>query len=411
MSTATSNPLFFRNGLPRFTEIQTEHVVPGVNHILEENRTRLERLEAELERIHAEGRVPAWEELFAPLEAMQYDLQMTWGPVSHLMGVLNSQELRDAYESVLPKVVNFSLRSSQSEPLFRAFESLRNSTDYENLSEERKRILNTRLQDARHSGIGLEGAKKERFNEIVNRLSKLSTQFSNNVLDSTKAFSLDLTRAQDVEGLPSSLLALASQNYNSARSDGTAPSTAESGPWRITLDYPVFVPFMQHCRHRDLRQQVYMAFIQRASTDKFDNTPLIQEILTLRKEKAELLGYASHAELSLSEKMAGQVAEVDGLLEELRVASLNAGKRDLEEVRQVAAEHGQSEPINNGTFRSGPNACGKRASILPTNNSVPTFPCRACWTGCSNWSNESSAFACAPPTGKHRSGRKTFATS
>ncbi len=346
MSATLENPLLAHGGLPRFPEIKPEHVVPGVRACLTACARRLEQLETELERATGEGRVPAWDELFAPLEQIAYEMQMTWGPASHLMGVLNSPELRDAYETVLPEVVNFSLRLSQSVPIYRALESSQKSEAYARLPEERRRILDKRLRDARHSGIGLPEADRERFNQIVNRLSKLSTQFSNNVLDSTKEFALDLREPADVAGLPPSLLALCSQNYNAARPEHAPESTAERGPWRVTLDLPVFMPFMQHARSRALRENLYMAYIQRASSGSFDNTPLIDEILRLRAEKARLLGYATHAELSLSEKMAGRVAEVDALLEDLRAASFEAGRADLEEIRLVATKNGQSEPIH-----------------------------------------------------------------
>jgi oligopeptidase A len=171
-------------------------------------------------------------------------------------------------------------------------------------------------------------------------LAELGTRFSNNLLDATKAFHLTLTQPEDVEGLPLSLRQMAAQ---AAREAGETQATAEQGPWRITLDYPSFGPFMEHCRRRDLRQQLYRAFISRASRGEHDNTPLISRILQLRQEKAALLGYANYAELSLASKMAPDVAAVERLLEELRQASFDVAQQELEEIRAFARSHNAPE--------------------------------------------------------------------
>jgi oligopeptidase A len=187
------------------------------------------------------------------------------------------------------------------------------------------------------------GEKRERFNEIQMELAELSTKFSNHVLDATKAFSMTLSSIDEVDGLPPSLLSLAAQ---AARAAGEEGATAENGPWRITLDYPSYVPFMQHSTRRDLREKLYKAFISRASTGELDNTPLIERILELRKEKAMLLGFESYAELSLASKMAPNVEAVEELLEELRRASYDAAREELEELKAFAAAKGAEEASN-----------------------------------------------------------------
>jgi oligopeptidase A len=174
-------------------------------------------------------------------------------------------------------------------------------------------------------------------------LAELSTKFSNHVLDATKAFSMTLSSKDEVDGLPPSLLSLAAQ---AARAAGEEGATAENGPWRITLDYPSYVPFMQHSTRRDLREKLYKAFISRASTGELDNTPLIERILELRKEKAMLLGFESYAELSLASKMAPNVEAVEELLEELRRASYDAAREELEELKAFAAAKGAEEASN-----------------------------------------------------------------
>ncbi|MBE9020417.1 M3 family metallopeptidase, partial [Chroococcidiopsidales cyanobacterium LEGE 13417] len=193
------------------------------------------------------------------------------------------------------------------------------------------------------SGVGLAGEQRERFNAIQLELAELTTKFSNNVLDATKAFSLTLTSPDEVEGLPPSWLSLAAQ---AARAAGEEKATPEIGPWRVTLDFPSYLPFMQHGKRRDLREKLYRAFISRASSGDLDNTPLIEKILQLRREKANLLGFNSYAELSLASKMAPSVDAVETLSEELRRASYDAAKQDLEDLRTFAASKGAPEGSN-----------------------------------------------------------------
>jgi oligopeptidase A len=328
----TENPLLLGQGLPPFDAIQPEQVVPGMTTLLTELETALTHLEATV--------TPSWGGLVEPLDRLRERLHWSWGVVNHLMGVKNSPELRTAHETVQPKVVEFYNRLSQSQPLYQAFKTLRQSPDWDYLDTAQQRIVEAAIKEAELSGVGLTGAAKDRFNAIELELAELSTQFSNHVLDATKAFSLTLTTPEEVAGLPPSLLSLAAQ---AARSAGAENATPESGPWRITLDFPSFGPFMQHSRRRDLREQVYRAFISRAASGDLDNNPLIERILKLRKEKAQLLGFASYAQLSLALKMAPTVEVVSTLLEELRSASYPAAAQDLEELKAFAAAQGAPE--------------------------------------------------------------------
>jgi oligopeptidase A len=280
---------------------------------------------------------PTWSGLVEPLERLGERLTWSWGVVSHLMGVKNSPELREAYETVQPQVVQFSNKLNQSQPLYKAFKALHESDAWSSLEAAQQRIVKAAIRDAELSGVGLEGEKRERFNAIQLELAELSTKFSNHVLDATKAFSMTLTHKDEVDGLPPSLTSLAAQ---AARAAGEEGATAENGPWRITLDYPSYVPFMQHSTRRDLREKLYKAFISRASTGELDNTPLIERILELRKEKAMLLGFNSYAELSLASKMAPNVEAVEALLEELRRASYDAAHKELEELKAFASCQG-----------------------------------------------------------------------
>jgi oligopeptidase A len=325
------NPLLIGEGLPPFQQIQPEHVVPAMTQLLAELEEKLAYLEANV--------VPTWEGLVQPLEQIEERLSWSWSIVGHLMGVQNSPGLRQAYETMQPEVVKFWNRMSQSQPIYKGFKALQTSAAWSQLEPSQQRIIESALRDAELSGVGLEGEAKEQFNQIQLQLAELSTRFSNNVLDATKAFSLMLTQPEEVEGLPPSWKALTAQ---AARAAGAENATPEAGPWKLTLDFPSYLPVMQHSRRRDLREQLYRAFISRASDEEFDNKPAIEQILKLRQAEAGLLGYTSYAEASLAAKMAPSVEAVERLLEELRSASYDAAKQELAELRDYAVSKGET---------------------------------------------------------------------
>jgi oligopeptidase A len=331
-ATISANPLLIGKGLPPFEQIQTEQVIPAITQLLSESEDSLSQLEANF--------APTWQGLVEPLEEIVDRLGWSWGIVGHLMSVKNSPELREAYEIMQPAAVQFWNRMSQSQPLYEGFKALRHSEEWSKLEESQQRIVETSLRDAELSGVGLTGDAKDRFNAIQLELAELSTRFSNHVLDATKAFSITLTQPDEIAGLPPSAVGLAAQM---ARAAGDENATPETGPWRITLDMPSYMPFMQHSRRRDLREKLYKAYVSRASSGEFDNSSLIEQILTLRQEKAKLLGFDSFAEVSLAEKMAPSVTAVETLLEQLRQASYEAAKQDLAELREYAKSKGAAE--------------------------------------------------------------------
>lgn len=333
------NPLLVSDGLPPFDRIRPEHVVPAVRQVLA-------RAEEELQSIENSVR-PTWAATIEALDRIGLPFQYAWGPVSHLTGVKNSPELREAHEEVLGEMVSFGLRVSQSEPIYNALKELKASPEWRTLDEAQRRIIDDRLLDAELAGIALQGTERERFNEISRELSQLSTDFSNHVLDATKAFELVLEEPADVEGMPPSLLQLASQSFNSANKESGRQGTPEDGPWRFTLDFPSYGPFMQHCRRSDLREKMYRAFITRASSGELNNEPLILTILRLRREQAGMLGYANYAAMSLAEKMAPDVSAVVELLEQLRKAAWKPAERDLEDLKSLARESGVTEKLWN----------------------------------------------------------------
>ncbi len=325
MTSTTINPLLIGKGLPPFDKIKAEQVVPGITALLADLETQFSNLEAEV--------TPSWDGLVEPLRAIEERLSWSWGIIGHLMSVQNSPELRQAYETVQPQLVQFVNRINQSQPIYEAYKALQGGDEWQNLEPAQQRIVESAIRDAELSGVGLAGEKKERFNQIQLELAELGTKFSNNVLDGTKAFQLKLTQPEEIDGLPPSALSLAAQT---ARSQGEENATPENGPWVITLDYPSYIPFMKYATNRELREKLYKAFISRASSGELDNNPQIDRILKLRQEKALLLGYPTFAEVSLAKKMAPDVAAVEKLLEELREVSYTAAKKELEELKAFA---------------------------------------------------------------------------
>ncbi len=210
----------------------------------------------------------------------------------------DSEPFRNAVQEVQPEYVSFGLKLSQSQAIFRAFKAIRSSQEWNTLSEAQQRIVEAEIRDAELSGVALVGANKERFNVIQQTLAQLSTNYSNNVLDATKAFSVRLVKLEEVDGLPDSALGLAAQT---ARARGDADATAEKGPWVVTLDMPSYMPAMQYAKDRSLRERLYRAYQTRASDlghsdgKSLDNTPIATQILALRKERAGLLGKQHHA--------------------------------------------------------------------------------------------------------------------
>ena len=323
--TNTSNPLLAGQGLPAFDQIQPGLIVPGMTQLLQELARELTELEAQI--------TPTWEKLVEPLTRIEERLSWSWGIIGHLMGVKNSPELRQAYETVQPQVVEFISRLSQSKPIYEAFLSLRQGESWGQLDEAQQRIVEASLRDAQLAGVGLVGEKKDRFNAIQLELAEITTKFSNNILDATKAFQLKLTTPEDIAGLPPSLLSLAAQT---ARGQGETNASTETGPWVITLDFPSYFPFMKYSDNRELREKLYKAYVSRADLGELDNNPLIDRILQLRQEQAHLLGYSTYAEVSLARKMANSVDEIEKLLDNLRQVSYEAAKQDLEALKTFA---------------------------------------------------------------------------
>ncbi|KAK4712021.1 hypothetical protein R3W88_006534 [Solanum pinnatisectum] len=325
------NPLLKDFDFPPFDVIEAKHVRPGIRALLKKIDEELSGLEKTVE--------PTWPKLVEPLEKIIDRLTVVWGAVNHLKSVKDNPELRSALEEVQPEKVAFQLKLGQSKPIYNAFKAIRESPEWDSLNDARKRIVESQIKEAVLSGIALEDDKREQFNKIEQDLAKLSQKFEENVLDSTKKFEKLITDKKDIEGLPATSLGLAAQT---AVSKGHENATAEDGPWIITLDAPSYMSVMQHAKNRTLREEVYRAYINRASSGDLDNTEIINQILKLRLEKAKLLGYNNYAEVSMSMKMA-TVEKAEELLEKLRSASWDPAVKDLEDLKDFCKSQGSPE--------------------------------------------------------------------
>ncbi len=311
---------------PRFDIINAAAAGPAL-------RTALNAANAGLEQLERRA-VPEWQALMEPLYELCAPVEYGWGLVHHYLSVMNNDQWREVEEGLQPEMVAFNLRVTQSRPLFSAMEALYLAADQHGLDPAQRRILESSLRRARLSGVALDGSQKQRFNDNKRNLAKLSMQFQNNLLDATKAYGLQLTTVAEVEGLPRSLLVMAAE---AAQAAGNADAHTDSGPWRITLEQPSFIPFMKYSKRRDLREKLYRAYITRASSGTTDNSTILEEILKLRCEQAHLLGYDSYAQISLSCKMAGSPPEALALMEELRGACYESGRREFDELSDYAA--------------------------------------------------------------------------
>ncbi|KAI8029020.1 hypothetical protein LOK49_LG01G03056 [Camellia lanceoleosa] len=329
--TADDNPLLKDFVFPPFDSIEPNHVRPGIRALLKKLGSELVELEKTVE--------PSWPKLVEPLEKIMDRLVVVWGAVNHLKSVKDNPQLRSAIEEVQPERVEFGLKLGQSKPLYNAFKAIRESSDWEALGDARKRIIESSIKEAILSGVSLEDDKRNQFNKIQQELARLSQKFGENVLDATKKFEKLIIDKNEIEGLPATALGLAAQT---AVSKGHENATAENGPWMITLDAPSFLSVMQHARNRALREEVYRAYLTRASSGDLDNTGIIDQILKLRLEKAKLLGYSNYAEVSMATKMA-TVDKAEELLEKLRSASWNAAVQDMEDLKQFCRTQGAPE--------------------------------------------------------------------
>ncbi len=319
----TTNALLDFTDLPRFDLFQPDQVTPAITQLLADARATVARLEAPDAPFN-------WDAFVVPLEAATERLGRAWGVVGHLNAVVDTPELRAAYNENLPKVTEFWTELGQNLKLFEKYKALQASADYATLSAARKRIVDNAVRDFRLGGAELPDAKKERFAEIQEQQAALSTRFSENVLDATNAYELIVDDEARLAGLPDDA-------KQAARA--SAEREGKTG-WRFTLHFPSYFPVLQYADDRSLREQIYRANATKASElgqkPEWDNTQNIIEILKLRDEEAKLLGYANFAEVSLVPKMATSPAQVIGFLEDLAQRARPFAENDLAELRAFA---------------------------------------------------------------------------
>ncbi len=328
-----SNPLLESHLLPPFSRILPEHAEPAVDELLARNRSRITELTGD-------DAVSGWA-LVAELEQLNDDLAQAWSPVSHLNGVMNSDDWREAYNACLPKLSEYWTELGQHQGLFKAFESLADSDAYQQLSPARRKVVDNALRDFRLSGIALPEAEQKRYAELQQRLSELTTKFAENVMDATQGWWKEINDEAELSGLPEHAIAAAKEAAQAKDVDG----------WVITLDFPAYYAVMAFADNRSLREELYRAFSTRASDQgpkagEWDNSAVMSEILDLRHEMAKLLGFDTYADYSLATKMAQSPQQVVSFLEDLATETRPVAEQELAELQAFAREQDGIDTLN-----------------------------------------------------------------
>jgi oligopeptidase A len=316
------NPLLRDGPLPAFDAIRPEHVEEGVRAVLDENRARIRQIQSQAE--------PTFHSLVEPLEELHHRLARTWSPVGHLNAVMNNEALRERYNACLPLLSEYNTELAQNEKLYQAFTAVREK-EADRLDEEQLAVVDNALLEFRLAGVALDGAKKDRFKAVMLEMSRLASKFEENVLDATNAFTHEVKDAAELDGLNATIVAQARQRALDAGKEG----------WLLGLDQPTYVAVMTDARSRALRETFYRAWSTRASTTgptpaRYDNTPVMEELLRLRHEAAQLLGYPDYASYALARRMARTTGEVMDFLRRLAKAARPAAERDLAELVEFA---------------------------------------------------------------------------
>lgn len=326
-----NNPLLTDDLLPRFDHVRIEHMEPAIDQILSENRMKIPQLAAQED--------PVWETLAQPMQGLENRLENAWSVISHLNGVANNDELRQVYKRCLEKLTEYSTEISQNAQLCEAYKKLAAREDFQQLSQAQRKSVENTLRDFRLGGVDLPEDKKKEYAELSRELAELSNKFSDNVLDATQHWYKHITDVDELSGLPESAIDGARQAAEQKGLDG----------YVITLDFPSFFPVMTYGDNRDLRREVYEAFVTRASDQgpdagHWDNTPVMAEILKRRHAMAKLLGFDNYAELSLATKMARSVEEVMDFLNQLAAKSKPQAEKEFADLKAfVKDEYGVEE--------------------------------------------------------------------
>ena len=330
MTTASDNPLLnllTQGGLPPFSQILPEHAEPAVDRILAENRSAVSAL-------LAQDGPWTWTRLVQPLEELDDRLHRAWAPAAHLNYVLNSESWRAAYNACLPKLSAYDTELGQNEDLYRAWQALADCDEFATFDAGQQKLVRNTLRDFRLSGVALPASAKSRYRDIMQQLSKLQSTFEENLLDATQAWQKVITDERALTGMPASARAQAQQLARNKKQGG----------WLLTLDFPSFDAVITYADDRALREEIYTAYCTRASDQgphagRFDNSALMENVLRLRHEAAQLLGFANYAERSLATKMADSPGQVLEFLRDLARRSRPRAERDLDELRCFARDN------------------------------------------------------------------------
>ncbi|MBE0494641.1 MAG: M3 family metallopeptidase [Thiomicrospira sp.] len=309
--------------LPDFNALQADQIEAKVDQLLADSRHQLAQ-------IVACDAPPSWQNLVEPMEQIEHGFESIWEPIGHLDSVRNADDWHAAYDACLQKVTEYHTEVGQNQALFARFNQLANSPAYAELNIAQKKVVDNALRDFRLSGIALPAAQQAQYKQISQRLSQLSSQFGNQVLKATQAWSKHITDANELAGLPESALGLLQQYAQQKQLDG----------WRVTLDGPSYLAVMTYADNRELREQVYRAFSTRASDQadnpELDNSANIDEIRQLRHQLALLLGFNNYAERSLATKMVESTDQVIGFLRDLARQAKPQAQQDLTNLREFA---------------------------------------------------------------------------
>jgi oligopeptidase A len=325
MSSATlTNP----QALPNFNDISVKDIESAITKHLDDNLSAIKALSQQPN--------PSWNNLAAKLEEYDDQLSKAFSPVSHLNSVCNSDELRDAYNACLPKLSAYSTELGQNKDLQQAYQAIKDSSEFAELTLAQQKTIDNSLRDFHLAGVDLSADKKQRYGEIKSDLSKLGSKFGENVLDATNKWQKLITDKSQLKGVPESALAGFEQAAKAEDKDG----------YLLTLDFPCYLPVMTYCDDETLRKEMYTAFATRASDQgpqagEFDNSENMAEILKLRHELANLLGFESFAHYSLATKMADSPEQVISFLEDLAEKSRTQAQQEFVELKAYATEqHG-----------------------------------------------------------------------
>lgn len=315
-----------RKNLPNFSNIDPSTIEATVLSLLNMNRKKLADLLAQPQPF-------TWDNLMQPFEDMNDSLNQYWSPISHVHSVLESEDLRKAYNASLPHITTFHTELSQNEQLFNAISSIANSKEFATLDAAQKKIIENDIRDFKLAGIHLPPDKKARIAELQMELCQDMTKFSENVLDATQAFTIHLSDKNKLAGLPETALQLAMDNAKLRQQEG----------YVLTLDYPSYSTAMKFLHDRNLRKSLYEAYSTRASdrgpnANKWDNTPVMSNLLKARHELAQLVGFKNFADYSLATKMAKKPDDVLHFLEDLLKRSKPMAKNEYAELSALAKQ-------------------------------------------------------------------------